>query len=239
MQVVGKDIVRFHALIWPAMLLSLGLELPKTLFVHGFITVDGQKMSKSLGNVVDPFELVAKYGTDAVRYFLLRGIPSFEDGDFAEERFKEVCNTGLANDLGNSLNRTLTMAVRDGVRPKFPDRETVIEVWRRLGLWQNIENFEFKKALDLIWTHIPTEKEISSGEFPVVVSLSGVNSSVAASMPYNLTIPLDERKKIITEELTGLWYVAIALEPFFPETSKKIIVQLRGGKQEILFPRVP
>jgi methionyl-tRNA synthetase len=106
---VGKDIQKFHCLIWPAMLLSLGLELPKSVFVHGFITANGQKMSKSLGNVVDPFELVEKYGTDPVRYFLLREIPQTEDGDFSYVKMEARCNGELANGIGNTLSRVLTL----------------------------------------------------------------------------------------------------------------------------------
>ena len=117
--VVGKDILRFHATIWPAMLLSLGIELPKTIFVHGFITADGQKMSKSLGNVIDPFELVEKYGTDAVRYFFLREIPSTEDGDFSYEKFEVRYNADLASGLGNLVARVVTLATKEISNDKF------------------------------------------------------------------------------------------------------------------------
>jgi len=108
--VIGKGITRFHAIYWPAFLLSAGLSLPKTIFVHGYITVDGQKMSKSLGNVIDPFELVEKYGVDAVRYFFLREIPSTEDGDFSYEKFETRYNADLAGGLGNLVARVLTLA---------------------------------------------------------------------------------------------------------------------------------
>ncbi|PJB98939.1 MAG: methionine--tRNA ligase, partial [Candidatus Nealsonbacteria bacterium CG_4_9_14_0_8_um_filter_36_17] len=107
---LGKDILRFHSTIWLGMLLSLGLELPKNIFVHGFITSNGQKMSKSLGNVIDPFELVKKYGTDAVRYFLLREITPTEDGDFTYEKFEARYNSDLASGLGNLVARVLTLA---------------------------------------------------------------------------------------------------------------------------------
>jgi len=107
---IGKDILKFHAVIWPAMLLSAGLELPKSIFVHGFINVAGQKMSKSLGNVVDPFELIKKYGVDTVRYFLLREIPSTEDGDFTREKFEQRYNSDLASGIGNLVARVNAMA---------------------------------------------------------------------------------------------------------------------------------
>ena len=104
---LGKDIMKFHTIFWPAMLLSAGLELPKTIFVHGFINVGGQKMSKSLGNVVDPFELVKKYGVDAVRYYFLREILPTEDGDFTYEKFEQRYNSDLAGGIGNLVARTL------------------------------------------------------------------------------------------------------------------------------------
>ena len=111
---IGKDILKFHALIWPGMLLSLGLALPKKIFVHGFITSGGQKMSKTLGNVIDPFELIKKYGTDAVRYYLLREITSTGDGDFTLEKFKERYNADLASGVGNLVSRVRKMAEKNG-----------------------------------------------------------------------------------------------------------------------------
>ncbi|MCR4260914.1 MAG: methionine--tRNA ligase, partial [Candidatus Colwellbacteria bacterium] len=108
-QILGKDILRFHAAIWPGMLLSAGLPLPKHIFVHGFITSEGEKMSKSLGNVIDPVDIVNKYGSDALRYYLLREIPSNEDGDFSIERFEGRDNADLANGLGNFASRVSTL----------------------------------------------------------------------------------------------------------------------------------
>jgi len=109
---IGKDILRFHAVYWPAMLMSAGLPLPGRVFGHGFLTKDGQKMGKSLGNTLDPFALVDQYGADAVRYYFLKEIEFGRDGDFSETRFVNVLNADLANDLGNLLNRTLKMASR-------------------------------------------------------------------------------------------------------------------------------
>jgi methionyl-tRNA synthetase len=117
--VIGKGIIRFHAVYWPAMLLSAGVPLPTTIFVHGYVTVDGEKMGKSLGNVIDPVQLAEQYGSEAVRYYLLREIPATEDGDFTLERFIRAYNTDLADQLGNLLNRVLGMLGRyyDGVVP--------------------------------------------------------------------------------------------------------------------------
>ena len=107
---VGKDILRFHAVFWPAMLLSAGLELPERVFGHGFLTREGQKMGKSLGNVLDPEALLERCGSDAVRWYLLRDIPFGEDGDFQQQRFQDLVNNDLANTIGNLLNRTSSMA---------------------------------------------------------------------------------------------------------------------------------
>src|SRR5690606_14101843 len=109
-QVIGKDILRFHAAIWPGMLLALGLPLPRVLYVHGFINAEGGvKMSKSLGNVVLPKDVLAEYGVDTLRYYLLRHIPSHDDGEFSWARLREVYNAELANELGNTVQRTAAM----------------------------------------------------------------------------------------------------------------------------------
>lgn len=117
--VIGKGIIRFHAVYWPAMLLAAGAPIPSTIFVHGYVTVEGEKISKSLGNVIDPADVVGKYGTDAVRYYLLREVPATDDGDFSLERFIRSYNSGLADQLGNLLNRVVNMVGRyfDGVVP--------------------------------------------------------------------------------------------------------------------------
>ena len=109
-QVIGKDNLRFHAAIWPGMLLSAGLELPQSIFVHGFVNVEGRKISKTVGNVISPEEVVSKYGTDPVRYYFLREFPSNEDGDFSYKKFEERYNGDLANGLGNLVARVVTLA---------------------------------------------------------------------------------------------------------------------------------
>ena len=107
--IIGKDILRFHAVYWPGMLLAAGFDLPQRIFGHGFLTKDGLKMGKSLGNVLDPVDLVESYGADAVRYYFMREVPFGQDGDFSEERFRNIVNANLANDVGNLLNRTLNL----------------------------------------------------------------------------------------------------------------------------------
>lgn len=111
-QIVGKGILRFHAAIWPGILLALGLPLPKKLYVHGYITVGGKKMSKSLGNSVSPIEIIDKYGADAFRYYFLRHVPSYDDGDFSWSAFESAYNNELANELGNAVSRTAAMVTK-------------------------------------------------------------------------------------------------------------------------------
>ncbi len=134
--VIGKGIIRFHLVYWPAMLLSAGLDLPKSVFIHGYMTIDGQKISKSLGNAIEPMPLLQKYGTDAIRYYLLKEISTFQDGDFSEKTLKDVVNNELVGNLGNFVNRTLTF-----INSKFggkieeqklnaKDKELMKEIWR-------------------------------------------------------------------------------------------------------------
>lgn len=147
-QVVGKDILRFHAGIWPAMLMGLDVPLPKTLLVHGFVTVGGEKMSKSLGNGVGPMEVIEAYGTDAFRYYFSRHVPTQEDGDFTWEKFETVYNSELGNDLGNLVQRVAAMLKRyqSGVIGDAPQAEHDMGPYR-----EAIQQFEFNRALDEVW----------------------------------------------------------------------------------------
>lgn len=152
--VIGKDILRFHAGIWIGMLLSMELPLPKAIYVHGFITSEGQKMSKSLGNVVDPFEYVEKYGVEALRYYLLREIPTMDDGDFGWKRFVSLYNSELANSFGNLVNRVLMMTERycGGKVPEESDGEEVFAVVERImGEYEKaFEKFDLKSACECV-----------------------------------------------------------------------------------------
>lgn len=145
---VGKGISRFHAIYWPAMLLSAGIRLPTTVFVHGYLTAGGQKISKSLGNGVHPKMLVDRYGTDAVRYFLLREIPSAEDGDFSEDKFRARYSADLANGIGNFASRVLALAEPYGPVP-VPGEGAVLGAIRAAqdGVRQEIDAFRFSEAL--------------------------------------------------------------------------------------------
>lgn len=150
-QVVGKDITRFHAAIWPAMLMSLGLPLAKQLYVHSFITVGGEKMSKSIGNVISPKEIIDKYGTDAFRYFFLRHIPSYNDGDFSWETYDSAYNNELANELGNTVQRTAVMVQKyqEGAIGNLPPGEH-----DRGAMDEALSECRFDRALDEIWQQV-------------------------------------------------------------------------------------
>ncbi len=227
--VIGKDILRFHAVIWPAMLIAAKLPLPKKLFVHGFITVDGEKMSKSLGNVVDPFELVKKYGIDPVRYYLLREIPSAEDGDFSYKKFEERYNGDLANGLGNFSARVLTLGSNySGLSGKLDGlvEEKIKEI--RKVLDQKIEEFKLNEALEKIWNLV------SFGD-----------KYINEKKPWDKNLDEAVRQQAIFNSVAILDNVAALLNPFLPETSEKITKSivwdknvLKVRKIENLFPRL-
>jgi len=252
-QCVGKDILKFHSLIWPAMLLSLGIALPKTIFVHGFITADGQKMSKSLGNVIDPFELVKKYGstrastepfgselranllsrmsspqagTDAVRYFLLREIPSTGDGDFSYEKFEKRYSSDLAAGIGNLTARLITIAAKS-----IPNSQFLIS--------KQIQNSKFQKVINTTWKNY--RKSLEGFKFnEALVStwnlISFCDKTINDEKPWENS---DKKINIISDLLFTLKEIAKLLQPFLPQTSEKILKQLETKKSEILFPIKP
>src|SRR3989344_6824235 len=209
---VGKDILRFHAIVWPAMLLSASLPLPKSICVHGFVTVDGEKMSKTIGNVVDPFKIIEKYGREVVRYYLLREIPSDEDGDFSEEKLKERYNGDLANGLGNLVQRVATLIENnlDGkliydnklIEPGIAQKISDIVVRYK----QNIESFRLHEALTNVWELI-----------------SFANVYIDDKKPW-AAIRHDEKEFLIimTNLTLTLHNIAFLLSPFLPETADKI-----------------
>jgi len=156
-QLMAKDILKFHAVIWPALLLALGVPLPKLIFVHGYFTIDGQKMSKTVGNVIDPLKIAKKFGVDPLRYFLLREFAFGEDGDFSEKRLAERYEFDLANDLGNLVQRVLVLTEKKfqgkvpepALRSSNLETAYVLETWKAYDL--ALENLQFEKALDEIW----------------------------------------------------------------------------------------
>lgn len=217
---IGKDIQKFHCVLWPAMLLSLGLPLPKTIFIHGFITVDGQKMSKSLGNVIDPFELVKKYGCDPVRYFLLREIPPTEDGDFTYEKFESRYKADLARGLGNLVARVITMAEKIEDK-KLKIKNQNIKIKQKIERTQReykkaLEGFKFNDALIAVWDLI-----------------SFCDRYIEREKPWQES---EKQKQTLANLLFLVAEVAKLLEPFLPRTSEKIFEQIKTKKSKPLFP---
>lgn len=221
---LGKDIVRFHSIIWPALLLAAGLKRPRIIFIHGFITAGGEKMSKSLGNIVDPFELIEKYGTDPVRYFLLREIPPTEDGDFTEKRFIERYNGDLAHGLGNLVARIITLANKFQVQDfKLPIASKFkIKITKTKKQYQKaLKEFKFNEALAIVWSLI-----------------SFCDQYIDQEKPWELKDKKLKNQKVINNLLIALNEIAQLLKPFLPQTSEKILSQLKTKKSQILFPRL-
>ncbi len=232
--VIGKGILRFHAIYWPAMLLSAGVPLPTHVVVHGYLTIGGQKMSKSLGNVIDPAEVAEQFGSDPLRYYLLREFSPFADGDFTTAKLAGRYRTDLANDLGNLLNRTVSMIgrYREGIIPlASAGTELEDELWhvaqdasRRVE--QAMRGYNPQEALNAVWEVV-----------------TRANGYVEASAPW--TLAKQEREGGSSERLdtvlstlaTVLGRLAWMLAPFLPETSQKIAEQL--GSAGIEFAPFP
>lgn len=219
--IIGKDIARFHCLLWPAMLLSAGLLPPQKVYIHGFIQSGNQKMSKSLGNVIDPKEYMSKFSVDPLRYFLLRYIPYDNDGDFTDARFVEMYNSDLANNLGNLVARTATM-----ISKYCGGHFSRVEAKQIGGLEDDIASCAFNKYLDKIFDR-----------------LDSLNTSIEENKPWELA----KHDVAKTEEfLSGLAceiaVIASALTPFMPDTAAKIAKIFKNGKVNtevgILFPRL-
>jgi len=209
MHCIGKDILRFHALIWPGILLSAGLALPKTILVHGHIMSGGQKMSKSLGNVVDPFDLVSKYGADSVRYYLLREIPTVEDGDFTLQKFEDRYNADLAGGIGNLVSRVLTMAEKNSKSQaeRIVSPEIQKEIERVADSYKNnILNFKLNESLKSIWELINFCDKYCEVQKP------WENKDSSSLVIYSL--------------LVAILNIADDLRCFLPGTSDKIFSQL-------------
>jgi len=203
-QVIGKDITRFHAAIWPAMLLGLKLPLPKVLYVHGFINVDGKKMSKSLGNYISPNDVIDKYGTDPFRYYFLRHIPSYEDGDFTWDTFDAAYNNELANELGNAVQRTAVMIQKyqDGLIGDIPPAEHDTAAYDAA-----LDACKFDRALDEVWDQVRGLNQYIDEEKPWAVAKTG---------------DADHLREVLAYQASCLIEIADLLEPFMPDTAAKI-----------------
>ncbi|MBI4556859.1 MAG: methionine--tRNA ligase [Candidatus Hydrogenedentes bacterium] len=220
--VIGKDINRFHSIYWPAILLSAGLPTPETVFVHGFITINGQKISKSLGNVIDPLVQVERFGVDPVRYYLLRAISPFEDGDFSEERFRDVYNADLANNLGNLARRIETIGEKAHYAP--PVWTTVLDAPE--GYHAAMAEYRLNDALATLWD-IATE----------------LNGRIEVAKPWELQKAGKDAalREFLDLAVSDLRCIAHWLSPFLPDTGDTL-KEAFGNKElrrgDPLFPRL-
>ncbi len=221
MQVAGKDQVRFQSIMWQAMLISAGVKNTDRVLYHGFITSGGQKMSKSLGNVVSPYELVTKYGTDATRYLLLRHIHPFEDSDITWEKLDEWFNANLANGLGNLAARVMQLAESNLEKPVFAGDETFVFTYSP-QIQEAMRSYDLNAVMDSIWA-----------------AVSGIDQMIQKDQPFKVVKEDKQRGgEMIAGMVKQLAWIAKAIEPFMPDTSKKILAAVLANKKpENLFPR--
>lgn len=215
LHIIGKDINRFHTVYWPAMLLSAGLPLPKQILIHGFITSGGQKMSKTLGNVIDPFEVSEKYGLEPFRYFMLSQIPTDDDGDFTYLRFEEVYTANLSNGLGNLVSRVAKMCEKNEI--VAPDGPTTFDP----EVKELLQDYKFSEALSWLWK-----------------TVSVADQRINETKPWELEG--DEAKEVLEELVDLIQRIAYNLQPFLPQTAEKILGQYSGEIKSStpLFPRL-
>ncbi len=215
---IGKDILRFHAVYWLGMLLSAGLPLPKKILTHGFITSGGHKMSKSLGNVIDPFGMVEQYGVDPVRYYLLREIPTLDDGDFAEGRFRELYTAELANSLGNTASRVAKMAAN-------------------VALTQNESTLPQLAWLPSVQTALGETLDIRAGIMAIMEQVAVLEKKIAADQPW--TLAAAAATPLLQTYVSELRIIAWNLQPYLPDTAYRLLTHFSRGQIEPLAPLFP
>jgi methionyl-tRNA synthetase len=223
--VIGKDILKFHAVIWPAMLMAAEVEVPRHLFIHGFLLMQGEKMSKSLGNVLDPFKVIDVFGTDALRYYCMREVSFGQDGSVSTEGFEARYNTELANEYGNLANRTLAMIgrYRDGVVPSAPAPAALAGEFAGLAdaVRDRLDRVELTAALEEIWSR----------------GVRRLNRYVEEQAPWTLAKEgnderLDEALYGLAE---GIRVVSVLLHPYMPETTTRLLEAL--GQDDLSLER--
>jgi len=228
-QVIGKDILRFHAGIWPAMLLGLGLALPKRLLVHGFVNIGGAKISKSVGNVIDPNEIIDNYGLDAFRYFFSRHIPTLDDGDFTWEKLENAYNNELGNDLGNLIQRVASMInkYQAGVIGEAQQSEHDMTNYHNA-----MDSLEFNKAIDEVWSMVRSLNQYIENVKPWQVA-KGIGTDPEAEPHLG---------EILGHCSGALIQIADLLAPFLPATSARILEIFESGvvklPEGVLFPKI-
>ena len=220
--VIGKNVWKFHAIYWPALLLSANLPLPDKIFVHGFLTVNGQKISKSIGNVIDPFECISKYGCDTTRYYLLKAVSPFQDGDFSFDRLEGIYNADLANSLGNLFSRLATLCEKAG----FNKLQIPGQIHEPPNYKSFIRNYEFDKALACLW-----------------VIISNLNQEIDKKRPWEILKngDIEKAKEHLNDWLSKLYVFSYWLQPFLAETSSILLNELSKTtikRTKQLFPRI-
>lgn len=229
MQVVGKDILRFHALIWPAMLMGLGLPLPKVILAHGHISSAGRKMSKTMGNVVYPSEIIDNYGVDAFRYYFSRHIPTLADGDFTWERFETVYNSELGNDLGNLVQRVAGMInkYQSGVIGDLTQNEHDMKAYH-----EAFKNYHYDEALATVWSKVRALNQYIDNVKPWVIAKKAETDTESK----------DHLADVLSYAAGALVQIGDLLLPFMPTTARKINAIFETGVVEFdgqpLFPKI-